>query len=285
VPVVVSRGVVQLSAYIDQLLASYLGPAAVSAMGYAQTLYLLPVSLFGQANAVAELVEMSRTTGTHAEISEQLRGRLGAAFPRLAFFVVPSVVAFLALGDVVVAMLYQTGKFGRHDTMFVWLILAGSTVGMLAATQGRICSSAFYALGDTRTPLWFAIIRVTLTAALGWTIALPLRARYGYGPEWGAAGLTASAGVAGWLEFVLLKRSLDRRVGRVPLGGGAALKAWLAALAAGAAAFALHHYVPIHQHIVSGVVVLGVYGLLYLALAHALKLPEARQIVARVLRR
>ena len=43
-PVVIGRGVVQLSAYIDQLLASYLGAPAVAAMFYAQQLYLLPIS-------------------------------------------------------------------------------------------------------------------------------------------------------------------------------------------------------------------------------------------------
>jgi putative peptidoglycan lipid II flippase len=284
VPVVVSRGVVQLSAYIDQLLASYLGAAAVAAMAYAQMLYLLPISLFGQANAVAELVAMSRTTGSAEKVSADLRTRLEAAFPRMAFFVVPSVVAFLVLGDVVVATLYQTGKFGRHDTAFVWLILAGSTVGMLAATQGRLCSSAFYALGDTRTPLWFAIVRVTLTGALGWAIVLPLRAQYGFSPEWGAAGLTASAGLAGWLEFLLLKRALDRRIGRVPVGGRAALKAWLAASVAAGAAWALHVHLPIRQPVANGVIVLGVYGVAYLALAHALRLPEAAQIFARLKR-
>jgi putative peptidoglycan lipid II flippase len=285
VPVVISRGVVQLSAYIDQLLASYLGAAAVAAMAYAQMLYLLPISLFGQANAVASLVTMSRQSGTPEERAVEIKKELAATFPRLAFFVVPSVLAFLVLGDVVVATLYQTGRFGRGDTEFVWLILAGSTVGMLAATQGRLCSSAFYALHDTRTPLWFAVVRVTLTAALGWAIVLPLRQHYGFPPEWGAAGLTASAGLAGWLEFVLLKRALDRRIGRVPIGGMAALKAWAAATLAAAAALGLHHYLHIAQPVMQGVVVLGLYGLLYLGTAHALGLPEARQIVRRLLRR
>jgi putative peptidoglycan lipid II flippase len=284
VPVVVSRGVVQLSAYIDQMLASFLGPASVAAIGYAQILYLLPISLFGQANAVAELVAMSRTTGTADQISADLRTRLAAAFPRIAFFVIPSMVAFLVLGDVVVATLFQTGKFGRHDTAFVWLILAGSTVGMLAATQGRLSSSAFYALGDTRTPLWFAVVRVTLTGALGWAIVLPLRKHYGFSAEWGAAGLTASAGVAGWLEFILLKRALDRRIGRVPVGGRAALKAWLAAGVAAGAAWALHVHLPIRQPLAHGVLVLGVYGVGYLSLAHALGLPEAAQIFQRLKR-
>src|SRR6185295_20369890 len=63
VPVVLGRGSVQLSGYIDQVLASYLGTGIVTAISNAQTLYLLPVSLFGMAVSAAELPEMSSTTG------------------------------------------------------------------------------------------------------------------------------------------------------------------------------------------------------------------------------
>ncbi len=54
-PVFVSRGVVQISAYVDAWLASLLPTGAVSAFAYAQTLYTLPVSLFGMAVSAAEL--------------------------------------------------------------------------------------------------------------------------------------------------------------------------------------------------------------------------------------
>jgi putative peptidoglycan lipid II flippase len=91
--------------------------------------------------------------------------------------------------------------------------------------------------------------------------------------------------VAAWLEFILLKRALDRRIGRVPLGTGAALRAWAAALVAAGVAFALHRFVAIAQPILRGVVVLGVYGAVYLAAAYALGLPEARQILAKLRRR
>src|SRR5262249_36189820 len=212
VPVVISRGVVQISAYIDQLLASYLGPASVAAMAYAQQLYLLPVSLFGTAISAAELPELPTDLGAEAE-GAALRKRVAGGFARMAFFVVPSVVAFLALGDVVVATLYQTGRFGAEDTRVVWMILAGSTVGLVAVTQGRLCASAFYALGDTKTPLRFAIVRVVITATLGWAIALPIRTALSWPAAYGAAGLTASAGVAGWIEFALLKRALHPRIG------------------------------------------------------------------------
>ena len=283
-PVVIGRGVVQLSAYIDQVLASFLGPAAVAAMAYAQQLYLLPVSLFGMAISAAELPEMSSALGTEDERAQALRTRLTAAQERIAFFVVPSVVAFLVLGDVVVAALYQTGRFSADDTRFVWLVLAGSTVGLLAATQARLASSAFYALEDTRTPLGYAIVRVILTAALGYAVALPIREHFGWPPSYGAAGLTASAGVAGWIEFVLLRRGLQRRIGRVPLGARTQLYAWISALISGAAGFGLHHVLPIRQPVVAGTIVLGVYGVLYFAIATALGLGQAKALLRRLRR-
>ena len=89
----------------------------------------------------------------------------------------PSAVAFLALGDVIAGALFQSGAFTRATTVYVWGILAGSAVGLLASTLGRLYASTYYALQDTRTPLRFAILRVALTIALGYLFALPLPGR------------------------------------------------------------------------------------------------------------
>ena len=108
-PVFVSRGVVQISAYVDSLLASFLPTGAVSALAYAQTLNSLPVSLFGMAISAAELPAMSSALGTHEEIGTVLRQRLESGLKNISFFVVPSAVAFVVLGDVVVATIYRGG--------------------------------------------------------------------------------------------------------------------------------------------------------------------------------
>src|SRR5262249_9336256 len=158
VPVVTARGVVQISAYVDNLLASLLPTGAVSALTYAQTLYLLPVSLFGMSVSAAELPAMSSAVGTLEEVAEVLRGKLNSGLRRIAFLIVPSAMAFLALGDVIAAAVYQSGEFKHTDTLYVWGTLAGSAIGLLATTLGRLYSSAFYALHDTRTPLRFALI-------------------------------------------------------------------------------------------------------------------------------
>lgn len=284
-PVFVSRGVVQISAYIDAFLASWLPTGAVSALAYAQTLYTLPVSLFGMSVSAAELPMMSGVTGDTTQVAEILRARLNAGLRHITFLVVPSVVGFLALGDVIIAGIYQSGKFCHADVMYVWGILAGSTVGLLASTLGRLYSSSYYALRDTRTPLRFAVIRVILTTVLGYLAALPLPRLLGIDPRWGVAGLTISAGIASWVEFTLLQRGMRVRIGPVGVPFGFLGQVWIAALVAGAAARGLFYWFGPNRPIWKAVEVLGVYGLLFFAVGMAMKLPEAKAAVGMAGRR
>ena len=135
-PVFVSRGVVQISAYVDALLASLLPTGAVTGLANAQLIYTLPVSLFGMSVSAAELPAMAGVAGTTG--NEALRARLDRGLRQIAFFVVPSGMAFLALGDIIAAALLQTGRFTHADALYVWGILAGSAVGLLASTLGRL---------------------------------------------------------------------------------------------------------------------------------------------------
>jgi putative peptidoglycan lipid II flippase len=263
-PVFLSRGVVQISAYLDSLLASFLPTGAVSALAYAQTLNSLPVSLFGMAISAAELPAMSSALGTHEEIAVVLRKRLQNGLQNIAFFVVPSAVAFVVLGDVVVATIYRSGHFQASDVTFVWSVLAGSGVGLLASTSGRLYSSAFYALRNTRTPLNFAIIRVVLTVTLGYLFALPLPRLLGIDRHWGVAGLTLSAGMAGWVEFALLRRALQARIGAIVLPRFQVARLWGAALISAACAYGVKRVQPFHFPPVIGLCVLSTFGIGYL---------------------
>ncbi len=283
-PVFISRGVVQISAYIDAFLASWL-PGAVAGLAYAQTLYTLPVSLFGMSVSAAELPMMSGAVGEAAEVASILRARLNSGLRQITFLVVPSVVGFLALGDVIVAAIYQTGRFKHDDVIYVWVILAGSTVGLLASTLGRLYSSGFYALRDTRTPLRFAIVRVLLTTILGYLSAYPLPRLLGIEPRWGVAGLTISAGMASWVEFTLLQRGIRRRIGQVGVPLAFLAQVWIAALLAAAAARGLLFFLGPRGPILLAVPVLGVYGLVFFAVSLALKLPEAQSMIGILSRR
>ena len=278
-PVFVSRGVVQISAYIDALLASLLPTGAVTGLANAQLLYTLPVSLFGMSISAAALPAMAGAVGLDA--LDQLRDRLNAGLRQIAFFVVPSAVAFLALGDVIAAALLQTGRFTHEDALYVWAVLAGSAVGLLASTLGRLYSATYYALRDTRTPLRFAVIRVVLTGVLGYVCAIVAPPRLGVAPLWGTAGLTASAGVAGWIEFLMLRRALNQRLGRTGLPFSLTVRLWAAALAGAVAGWAVKLGVPVAEPIAVAALVLIPYGLIFLGFAMWLGVPEARDAFAR----
>ncbi|HVN80393.1 MAG TPA: murein biosynthesis integral membrane protein MurJ [Terriglobia bacterium] len=279
VPVFFSRGVIQISAYVDALLASLLPTGAVAALSYAQVLYTLPLSLFGMSVSAAELPTMSRALGSEAEIASQLRGRLNSSLYRVALFVVPSAVVFLAFGDVVSRAIYQSGQFTRADGVYVWGILAGSGVGLLASALGRIYASTYYALRDTRTPLKYAILRVLVTTGLGYVFALHLPGALGLDAKWGVAGLTTSAGIAGWLEFILLRRTLNQRIGQTGLDPMVLGKLWLAALVGVLAALPSRLILYSAHPVILGIGVLGLYGLVYFICAAALGIDEAKTIL------
>jgi putative peptidoglycan lipid II flippase len=282
VPVFVSRGVLQLSAYVDAVLASLLPTGAVTGLANAQGLYLLPVSLFGLSVAAAELPAMSGDAVADAHGFEKLRARLNRGLRQIAFFVVPSAVAFLTLGDVIAAALYQTGRFRYEDALYVWGILAGAAVGLLPSSLGRLYSSTFYALKDTKTPLAYALVHVVLAGVLGYFLAFFVPGWLGAPAIWGAAGLTLAAGLAGWAELLLLRRALNARIGDTGLAGGYMMVLWLGAAAGAASAWAVKWPLPPLHPALTALVVLGTYGGVFGGVMLALQVPEARAVVQRL---
>nr|HEX4315232.1 murein biosynthesis integral membrane protein MurJ [Kofleriaceae bacterium] len=286
VPVLLGRGSVQLSSYVDTVISSYLGDTIVAAMVNAQVLALLPVSLFGMAVSAAELPEMSSATGDESARAAHLQARLKSALRRVVFLVVPSAIAFVTIGGSIVALLFQSGRFDAADTRVVWIILSGSALGLSAGTQGRLLGSAFYALRDPKPPLYAALARVALTGVTGYLFALPVRDWLGYDEAWGAFGLTASAGFAAWLEFLILRAWLARRIGAVPIPTRLGLGALAAAAVAGALAYgAARGCDELGAPTVAGAAAAcGVFGATYLAIMMLAGVPEARALTDRARR-
>ena len=205
VPVFVGRGVVQISAYVDTVLASLLPTGAVAAVSYAQVLYTLPVSLFGMSVSAAELPEMASATGSDTEraglSARQARGRASA--DRVLRGSRRSS-AFLALGDVVAGALYQSGEFTEeHDG-----VRLGDPRGVVGGAAALHPGPALLldllraprhpnAAPDRDRP------GVVSASALGYLLALQLPPALGIDARWGAAGITLGLGT--------------RRAGGVPL--------------------------------------------------------------------
>jgi putative peptidoglycan lipid II flippase len=224
---------------------------------------------------------MSSVLGSTDERARQLRERLNQGLRQIAYFVIPSALAMVAAGDVMADALFGHGKISHQSTIFMWGILAGSAVGLLASTSGRLYSSTFYALHDTKTPLKFACVRVALTSILGYVFAIPVPKLLGIDPTWGGAGLTISFGIAGWSEFMLLRHSMNQRIGATGIPMSLSAKLWGAGLVAGAAAFGLKQVIHLPR-IPEAVLVLGAFGLVYFAATTASRVPESRLLLRKL---
>jgi putative peptidoglycan lipid II flippase len=302
-PVVLGRGVVQFSAWVDTAFATLISNRAVSSLLYAQTIYLIPVSLFGMAVSAAELPEMARASGEGQDVAAKLRERIGNGARRIAFWVVPSAAAFLFLGDLVAAALLQTGRFDAADSRYLWYLLMGAAVGLVASTVGRLYASAFYALKDPKTPLRFAVVRVSVGALAAWLLGLYLPGRVGLPGHLGALGLTLASGMVAWLESGLLRRKLIRQIGPVGVPQGLLPRLWGAAVVAGlvglgiklglasllgpmpgvAAEWGGELLAPPRLHPALGFLATAVpFGVVYFALAAALGVPESAAVFRKV---
>ena len=235
-PAVLGRGVVQLSAFLDVMLASLLATGAIAALYRAQILYTLPVSLFAMSVAAAELPEMSRLAHDPAALAARAR----LAMRRVAFWMLLATVVYVAAGDLVVGLLFEGGAFESADTVQVWLVVAAYALGLPATGMSRVLQNTCYAMGDTAGPARAAAFRVSVSAAVGLVVMFPLD-RVIVGPDgllnladalglaWalpiaertlpdtvrlGAAGLALGSAVAAWIEIGLLSRVVRRQVGR-----------------------------------------------------------------------
>lgn len=282
-PAFLARGAVQISAFLDAWIASWLPLGSVAALSNSQLLYTLPISLFGMSVAASELPAMA-VDSVQGPQTGALIERLRTGGARVAFFVVPSVLIFLLLGHQVAGLVFQSGAFTRDDAYWVWGTLAGATVGLLPQAWGRLLNSAHYALGDTRTPLRYALTRVTLSVALGATLAFQGPKLLGLDAKWGTVGLALGTAVAGTLEWFLLRRSMTGRLGAFGLPRSRHAKLWVAAVLAGGAAWIVLTLATGSPVLVTASLSLAAFGLVYLAAAWFLRVPELAVISVRLAR-
>ncbi len=270
VPLVIGAGVAQLSGLVDTFLGSFTGEGGLASLGYAQLVQVLPISLFGVAVTAVALPDLARDAAGETP-NDQLRARIGIGFRRIAFFVVPSAFAFVALGPAIIGALFQTGRFDADDTILVGGVLAAYGIGLLGQATVKLFASGFYALRDTRTPVRIAIVSLVVSGLLSWLLMR----------RFGPAGIALGSSIGGTLNTVLNLHYLDRRIGTVlhradwrMLGMVVAAGGAAAALAFGAEQLLAHWRPP---PIPRGIAVLGIFGVAYGALTLAFRHPDAKR--------
>ncbi len=213
VPVAIGMGTIQLNAFLDMLIAMWpiwIGPT-VAGIAYpldeasnailfnTQQLYQFPLGVFGSAVATAVFPLLARHAADNTEFGATLRRGL-----RLSFLIgLPASVGLILIRHDLVAVLYGHGRagFSADGVTRAAAVLLGFAPGVWAYSLNHVLTRAFYAKGDTRTPMTVSIVMVALNLALNLTLIWRFR----------EAGLAWSTSITATIQCLVLFVLLGRR--------------------------------------------------------------------------
>jgi putative peptidoglycan lipid II flippase len=215
-PMLLGLGIFQVNTFVDGLVASYqtmvgptimgveypLPPGSMTVLSYGQRLYEFPLGVFGVAIATAIFPALARESNDPDAFMSTLRRGM-----RLSFFIgFPASVALVLLREPLSAAVFQGGKFGAEDVRKVGFVLAMYAPAIWAYSMQQLSTRAFYALGDSTTPVkvsvWMVALNFALNCTLIWT---PL----------GVGGLALSTAIAAVVQIVIMTHVMRRRMGVV----------------------------------------------------------------------
>jgi putative peptidoglycan lipid II flippase len=198
IPGVIAGGITQVNLLIGTIIAS-LQASAVSYLYYADRVYQLPLGVVGVALGVVLLPDLSKKLAANdfeaADLSQNRALELSLALT------VPASFALAAMPAPILQVLFERGAFLPGDTAATALALAAFAVGLPAFVLIKVFSPGFFARQDTKTPMLYAAAGMAVNVA--GSLALF--------PYIGHVGIAAATSLAGWVNALLLWRTLARR--------------------------------------------------------------------------
>lgn len=272
--VLLGRGVIQISGLIDTLLVSFVGSGAAATFVYAQMLYLLPMSLLGTGEAAVSLPEMARDSAV-ADVERRhalLRERLGKTLTRVTVLGVGAMAVLIVFGVELISLLLRTGRFDAESTARVADALQMYGFALIGNASVRLFATTFFALGETRLPARYAVVRVAASTLLSLALMQPF----------GVVGVVAGAVIAAWVEAVLLGRELRRRIGGLGLGALPVVRIIALAVITCGVPYGVERLLGAFSRTTWGaLIVLCAAGASYLAGVTALRLLDVRSLLRR----
>ncbi|MFM7285771.1 MAG: murein biosynthesis integral membrane protein MurJ [Cyanobium sp.] len=286
-PATLSSGMLQINVFTDLFFASGIVGAAAG-LGYANLLVQTPLGLLSNMLLVPLLPVYARLTAPADR--PELVGRIRQGLMLSNASMLPLGALMVALAGPIVALVYERGAFDAGAALLVGGLLMAYGVGMPAYLARDVLVRVFYALGDGTTPFRFSVAGIGLNVVFDWLLVggptpwgLQLPAL-----NFGAPGLVLATVAVNVITCLGLLLALRERLGGLPLLAWARDTSLLlgAALLAGLVAWALATLVAwpadlfgrLWQTTISGAAGL----LLYTAVAGALRVPEAQQVIGQV---
>lgn len=272
----------QINIVVMTRFASQLGSSRVSALNYANQLFMLPHGVLAISLSTVIFPLMARQYELHqvADLKHTLRRALGP----LLFLTFPAGIGLFAFRLSIVQTLFQFGAFSAQSTDLVSSALAYFSLGLVAFAVVEAVTRAFYAMQDTRTPVYAALVTIVANIVFSALLA----------PVLGERGLALSIAITTTIEMTILLVVLYRRVG----GFGVELfdSIFRSALASGVMLFVALIFAkplekatnPAHgrsfESLLAFVLTLGAVGATYFVTAWYVRSPDLREGLYRIRR-
>jgi putative peptidoglycan lipid II flippase len=191
-PAVFGLAAVQVTVFVNTLLASLLPRGSISFLYYADRVMEFPLGIFGIALASASLPSMSRAAarGDRHGVGATLTFALGLSF----YVAVPATVGLVLLRAPIVRVLFERGEFTAADTVATAQALVGYAVGLVAFSGARIVAQAFYAAQTPGIAVKLGALSVLFNVIAAVTLMGPL----------GHSGLALASSCGAWANFLAL---------------------------------------------------------------------------------
>ena len=232
IPGTIGLAATQINVAISTVLATSQGDGPVSWLNYAFRLMQLPLGLFGVAIAQATLPAFSRAAAQQDK--ESMAETLGSSIRLTAFINVTASLALLVLAEPMIRIIFQHGRFTAADTTATAYALQAYSIGLFSFSLIKVLGPAFYALNETRIPVFASMVSVAVNIVLNLALIGP----FGY---WGLAlGSSIAAGVNALILYFYLSRRVERL--RAQGIGGSLIKTLLAGGLAAGGAWGIHSF-------------------------------------------
>jgi putative peptidoglycan lipid II flippase len=198
-PATLGVGVQLLNGVTDSFFASMLAAGSVTYLFYAERFYLLPVALIGIAVSTALLPDLSRAL--HRNDNQDTAQKFNQALIGCFALGLAAAIGLMTLAKPIMQLVYEGGQFTPEDAIQTAFTLMAYVVCLPAVIATKITATAFYAHGDTKTPVRFAVISLVLNAGLNILLMYPLK----------HVGLALSTSIAAWTVFVMQLHFIYRK--------------------------------------------------------------------------
>jgi putative peptidoglycan lipid II flippase len=171
-PGIAGVAIYQINVVVTRLLASFLPEGSVSYLYYGQRLFEFPQGIFIVSLAQAVLPSMSRQASR--DDMEGLRSSLRFALSLILLVTLPAMIGLVLCATPIYSLFFMGGAFGAEEVEKTAMALAAYAPGLLFVGISRVVVPTFYALKNTRTPVWIAFWTLLVNGLLGILLMGPL---------------------------------------------------------------------------------------------------------------